>query len=87
MTAGDVLDVGRDAILVCIKLGAPIMLVSLAIGLLVSFFQALTQIQEQTLTFVPKMLITLVVSLFLMPFMLGTLSSFTERIMDRIASG
>ena len=87
MTAGDVIDVMRDTIFVVLKLGAPIMLLSLAIGLAVSLFQALTQIHEQTLTFVPKLLITLLVTLVLMPFMLGTLSSFTERIMDRIATG
>ncbi|HZT86658.1 MAG TPA: flagellar biosynthesis protein FliQ [Stellaceae bacterium] len=87
MTGREAMDVGYDAIVVMLKLGAPIMLLSLAVGLVISFFQALTQIQEHTLTFVPKMLITLVVSLLLMPFMLGTLSSFTERIMDRIVAG
>jgi flagellar biosynthetic protein FliQ len=87
MTGSEAIDVGRDAIITALKLGAPIMLLSLAIGLLVSFFQALTQIQEHTLTFVPKLLIALVATLFMMPFMLGTLSSFTERIMDRIVSG
>jgi flagellar biosynthesis protein FliQ len=87
MTGSEAIDVGRDAIIVALKLGAPIMLMSLAVGLLVSFVQALTQIQEHTLTFVPKLLIALVATLFTMPFMLGTLTSFTERIMDRIVSG
>jgi flagellar biosynthesis protein FliQ len=87
MTGSEAIGVGQDAIIVMLKLGAPIMLLSLAVGLIISFFQALTQIQEATLTFVPKMLVTLVVTLFLMPFMLGTLSSFTERIMDRIVAG
>jgi flagellar biosynthetic protein FliQ len=84
MTANDAFDIGRDAIYVSLKLGAPLMLISLAIGLLISFFQALTQIQEHTITFVPKLVVTLLVTLMLLPFMLGTLSSFTERIMDRI---
>ena len=87
MTAAEMLDIGRDAIVVSLKLGAPIMLLTLAVGLVVSLFQALTQIQETTLTFVPKILVALLATLFMMPFMLGTLSSFTARIMDRIASG
>ncbi|MBV9863587.1 MAG: flagellar biosynthesis protein FliQ [Alphaproteobacteria bacterium] len=87
MTAGEVLDIGRDAIILSLKLGGPIMLLSLVVGLAVSLFQALTQIQEHTLSFVPKLLVTLLATLFMMPFMLGALSSFTVRIMDRIASG
>ena len=87
MTAQDVLDIGREAIIVALKLGAPVMLLSLAVGLVVSLFQALTQIQEQTLTFVPKLVITLVATLLMLPFMLATLSAFTEHLMDRIVSG
>jgi flagellar biosynthetic protein FliQ len=87
MTSADAISVGRDAIIVALKLGAPAMLLALAVGLVISFIQALTQIQEQTLTFVPKMLIILLSILLFMPFMLSTLTSFTEGLMGKIISG
>ena len=87
MTSADVLTIARDAIIVALKLGAPAMLLALAVGLAISFFQALTQIQEMTLTFVPKMIVILLSLLLFLPFMLSTLSSFTESLMGRIVSG
>jgi flagellar biosynthetic protein FliQ len=63
------------------------MLVGLVIGLAVSLVQALTQIQEMTLSFVPKILVMFVTVLVLLPFMLQTLEGFTERIAGRIATG
>jgi flagellar biosynthetic protein FliQ len=87
MTSADAISVGRDAIIVSLKLGAPAMLLALAVGLVISFIQALTQIQEQTLTFVPKMLVILLSVLLFMPFMLSTLSAFTEELMGKIISG
>ena len=77
------LEVGRDAVIVTLKLGAPLMLIALLIGLVISLFQALTQIQEVTLTFVPKIIVVFVAMLLLAPFMLHTLSDFTERIMQQ----
>ena len=77
------LEVGRDAVIVTLKLGAPLMLIALLIGLVISLFQALTQIQEVTLTFVPKIIVVFVAMLLLAPFMLQTLTDFTERIMQR----
>jgi len=85
MDEGLLLEVGRDAILVTLKVGAPLMLISLAVGLIISLFQALTQIQEMTLTFVPKIVILLVSLLLLGPFMLHTLVDFTEQLMLRVA--
>ena len=61
------------------------MLLALVVGLVVSLVQALTQIQEMTLTFIPKILAIFGSLLLFMPFMLATLSSFTERLMARIA--
>ncbi len=87
MTSADALSVARDAIIVALKLGAPAMLLALVVGLAISFFQALTQIQEMTLTFVPKMIGILLSLLIFLPFMLSTLSSFTEGLMRRIISG
>jgi flagellar biosynthetic protein FliQ len=87
MTSADALSVARDTIIVALKLGAPAMLLALVVGLAISFFQALTQIQEMTLTFVPKMIVILLSLLLFLPFMLSTLSSFTESLMGRIISG
>ena len=86
MGPNDVLDIARDAIFVTLKVGAPIMLVALLVGLIVSLFQALTQIQEMTLAFVPKILVIFVAILLFMPFMLSTLTGFAERMADRIVS-
>jgi flagellar biosynthetic protein FliQ len=76
--------VAREAIVVLIKMGAPAMLVSLAVGLTIAIFQALTQIQEVTLTFVPKILALFATVLVFVPFMLETLTNFTQSLMDRI---
>jgi flagellar biosynthetic protein FliQ len=73
--------------MVALKLGAPVMLLALAVGLLISFFQALTQMQEMTLTFVPKVLVILISLMLLLPFMLTTLTTFTQSLVGRIIAG
>lgn len=87
MNANEAIDIGRDAIIVSLKLGGPIMLLALIVGLAISLFQALTQIQEMTLTYVPKIVAILLAMMLLMPFMLATLTSFTQRLFDRVISG
>jgi flagellar biosynthetic protein FliQ len=87
MTVNDALDIGRDAIVVSLKLGGPIMILALVVGLVISLFQALTQIQEMTLTYVPKIVAIMLAMILLLPFMLATLTSFTERLFDRVVSG
>jgi flagellar biosynthetic protein FliQ len=86
MTGPEVLDVARDAIITLVLVSAPLMLVGLVVGVVISLFQALTQIQEVTLTFVPKILLVFVSLLLLAPFMLHVLTDFTERLMQRIIS-
>jgi flagellar biosynthetic protein FliQ len=86
MDEAALLEIARDAVIVTLKVGAPIMLISLVVGLIISLFQALTQIQEATLTFVPKIIIVFVSLLLLAPLMLHALTDFTEQIMSR-ASG
>jgi flagellar biosynthetic protein FliQ len=83
MNATDVLEVSRDAIWVMIKISAPLMLVALVVGLAISLLQALTQIQEQTLTFVPKILLLFVVFVLTIPFMSTTLIEFTRELMAK----
>jgi flagellar biosynthetic protein FliQ len=85
MHAQGVVDVAREAILVMIKLGAPAMLVALLVGLVVSLLQALTQMQEMTLSFVPKILAIFVTLMIALPFMIATLVAFSEELFRRIA--
>jgi flagellar biosynthetic protein FliQ len=86
MNETEVITVAREAIVVLIKMGAPAMLVSLTVGLTIAIFQALTQIQEVTLTFVPKILALFATVLLFVPFMLQTLTQFTQALMDRIVA-
>jgi len=87
MNEAELLDVARNAMLVMVKLAAPPLIAGLIVGLLISIVQAMTQIQEHTLTFVPKVLTVFVVLLLFLPFMLHTLFDFTHVVMDRAISG
>lgn len=87
MNGADLLDVARDAIFTLLIVAGPVMAVALIVGLVIALFQALTQIQEMTLTFVPKIFAIFLSLLVLLPFMGATLASFMERIAARIAGG
>lgn len=87
MTAVDVLDVARDSILVFLMISLPAMLTALIVGVVISLLQALTQIQEQTLTFVPKIVAIFLSFLLFLPFMGEVLGGLMARIADRIATG
>lgn len=84
MTALEVVEIGQDAIFTLIRIILPLMLVALAIGLTISLFQALTQMQEITLSFVPKIMAVFVSLAFLLPYMLQTLLDFSNRQIERI---
>lgn len=75
----------KDTIITAAKVSAPILITVLLLGLLISIFQATTQIQEQTLTFVPKLIATAIVGIFLGSWMLQTIMSFINRIFDIIS--
>ncbi len=79
MTGPEVLDVARDAIITLVIVSAPLMLVGLAVGVAISLFQALTQIQEMTLVFVPKILAMFVAMLLVLPFMADSLQGHMMR--------
>ncbi len=87
MTGPEVLDVAREAIYTLIIVSAPVMLVGLAVGVAISLLQALTQIQEMTLAFVPKILAIFVSLLIALPFMADKLNAEMLRIAARIISG
>ena len=86
MNQNDVLDILRESLTVALIVGAPAILTALAVGIGVSLFQALTQLQESTIAFVPKIVAVFVSLMIFMPFMLQTLSEFTSRLVDRIVA-
>ncbi|MDP9127098.1 MAG: flagellar type III secretion system protein FliQ [Pseudomonadota bacterium] len=84
MNEAEVIEICREAIIVMLKVAGPVLLAGLVIGVTVSLLQAVTQIQEMTLTFIPKMLVISGLTLWLLPFMLSTLGGFTQLLMSRI---
>ncbi|MCB0176599.1 MAG: flagellar biosynthesis protein FliQ [Anaerolineae bacterium] len=84
MTESFVMTLGRDALMMTLLLGAPMLGVSLVVGLVVSLFQAVTQINEMTLTFVPKLLALTLVFILLGPWMLQQIIHFTVRLFEML---
>lgn len=82
MSISMVMEIMQSAAGAAIKIGAPILVVSLIIGLIIAVFQAATQIHEQTLTFVPKLLITAILLIALGPWMMEVMSDFTYYVFD-----
>ena len=80
MQASDVADITRQALFLVIQVAAPILLISLIVGLTVSIFQTVTSIQEQTLTFVPKIILTFLGIILLGNWMLTQLTGFIARL-------
>jgi flagellar biosynthetic protein FliQ len=87
MTGPDVLDVARDSIMTLVLVSSPLMIVGLVVGVVISLFQALTQVQEMTLVFVPKILAIFIAMLVALPFMADVLQGQMTRIAARIAGG
>ena len=84
MEVTDVLDIAREGVFVMLKVSAPLMITALVVGLAVSLFQALTQIQEMTLVFVPKIVAVLGVLIAALPWMLSLLMTFTHNLFVNI---
>jgi len=84
MTPEMVLDIGRDALWVIALLSAPMLLSALAVGLFVGMIQAATQIQEMTLTFIPKLIVLALALLIAGPWMLAVLTDFTTGLFQSI---
>lgn len=87
MTGPEVLDVARDAIVTIVLVSSPLMLVGLFVGVAISLLQALTQIQEMTLVFVPKILAIFLSMLIALPFMSDVLQGHMARLASRIIGG
>lgn len=86
MSETEIIDVIRQAILLAIQIGAPPMLVGLVVGVTIALFQALTQIQEITLVFVPKILAIFMAIFVLFPGMVSLLTTFMETLADRMVT-
>ncbi len=84
MNESEVIEICRESIIVMLQLVGPIMIAGLVVGIVVSMIQTVTSIQEQSLTFIPKMLVVFGVTIWLLPFMLATLNTFTQHLTDRI---
>jgi flagellar biosynthetic protein FliQ len=87
MSGAEVLDVARDTIITLVLVAAPLMLVGLIVGVAISLLQALTQLQEQTIVFVPKILAIFAAMLIALPFMADMLHSHMARVAARIIGG
>ncbi len=86
MNEADIIDVARESIIVMLRVGGPLLIVGLIIGVLISLIQTVTQIQEATLAFVPKLLVMSIGLLLMLPFMITSLVTYAEGLFARIAS-
>ena len=84
MDADSVVNVGRQSMVVIMLLAAPILLSSLLVGLIVAMFQAATQINEMTLSFVPKLIVVALVMMAAGPWMLRQIVGFTQRLVENV---
>jgi len=84
MTPDTVMDIGQKALEVTVLLAAPPLLAALVVGLVISMFQAATQINEMTLAFVPKLIVLVAVMIFAGPWMLSVLTDYTQQLFEAI---
>ena len=84
MNTTAVIEIGREAMWIILKVAGPIMVAGLAIGLVIALFQALTTIQEMTLTFVPKIIVIFLSLILFLPFMIATIIDFSRLLFDRM---
>ncbi|MEX3314500.1 flagellar biosynthesis protein FliQ [Sulfitobacter sp. PS-8MA] len=87
MTETQTYDIISDTVWAVLLASGPVLAVALGIGLVIAFFQALTQIQEMTLTFVPKIVMIFITLLVATPFMYATLKNLSDRVFDLVQSG
>lgn len=87
MSGAEVLDIARDGIWTLLKVAGPMMLVGLAVGVIIALFQALTQIQEMTLVFIPKIVAIFLTMLITLPYMGSALAGYMNRIAAHIVGG
>jgi flagellar biosynthesis protein FliQ len=86
MDTSEAIQVGRELMMAAVLLSTPVVVVSLVVGLIISIAQTVTSIQEQTLSFAPRILAVCGVIVFLMPWYLQTLTTFTMNMLERMTS-
>lgn len=84
MSPDQAVELCREAVILTLLVGAPVMLVSVVIGLVISLFQAVTQLQEQTLSFVPKILAMMLTVLYILPWLIGRMVDYTQDLYHNI---
>lgn len=84
MEIGNLNEICREAVFVLLSVSAPVLILSLIVGLLISLLQALTQVQETTLTFVPKILAVYLSMILLVPYMFSKLKVFVDHLIQQI---
>lgn len=84
MNDAQILETAQEALLICIQIGAPSLLIGLIVGVAIALVQALTQIQEITLVFVPKILAIFLALFFFLPWMMNVLVVFTQGLADKM---
>lgn len=87
MTGAEILDIARDGIWTLLKVAGPLMIVGLIVGVIIALFQALTQIQEMTLVFIPKIIAIFLTMLVALPFMGAALGGYMSRVSAHIIGG
>ena len=87
MTEAEIFEITHDAIFTLLKIVTPIICVALAVGLVIGIFQALTQIQEMTLAFVPKIICVFLALIILFPFMFNQMQNLSDTLFSKIAGG
>ena len=85
MNEQTILEIARDALWVVLLASGPVMVTGLAVGLIIALFQALTTIQEMTLTFVPKIIVIFIAIVVFLPFMMTSVIEYSLTLFDRIA--
>ncbi len=86
MNIDQAVELGRTAIILTLLIGAPVLLTSVAVGLVISILQAMTQIQDQTITFVPKIAAMLLATLYFLPWLVTQLVDYTSQLFHDIPS-
>lgn len=87
MTGPEVLDIARDGIFTLLKVSGPPMIIGLLVGVAIALFQALTQIQEMTLVFIPKIIAIFITLIIALPFMGEAMGSYMNRVASHIIGG
>jgi flagellar biosynthetic protein FliQ len=87
MTEAEMDDIARDGIWTMIKVSAPALIAGLVVGIAIALLQSVTQLQEATLTFVPKALVVFGVLVLVLPYMIHTMDDFWKRLLDLMIVG